>query len=240
VTNEIDTESGKYCLILIDAGKKYLGGLLSKKPDPDHEPSTAEQKIYDLISGVSEITSTLENVDMAAKLIAMTPPRSKSLNKAAYFSFLIGAYLQEIYILDQRMHTYAKTIARFYVGKGHESVTKDIMKSWVAALQPLIATRGEHVHIQRYSDPYVRILDSEHLIRSAKIDTTFDFDGHYADARYAWSRTTKANRKVITILIEEYFRMLQKIVAPDGAFEFPERFKDRKGRSVAPDTLDRR
>jgi len=127
------------------------------------------QKIF---YGFTEISGAMESLKLAHTLISLAPPRSKRIKQDEYLKYHINAYLQEVYILKERLNIYATKLKRVYskTNRGNLVPAKinplfEIIKK---AFESIVNTRGMHVHSYRYSDKDLDRLSSLFLISQFK------------------------------------------------------------------------
>ena len=171
-----------------------------------------------LLAGFREIEATLNALSLIEALIGVAPPRSKHVNRSEYLTFLVGAYLQEVYILDQRLDTYAKRVGRAY--KGRLDATT-VMTPIRHTLNTILRRRGAHVHESRYEDRQLGFLQGvayvQHLIEGLESLAAH----HYKRIQTEWHEQIKANNQTTLGLLEDYFGALLIAVSKDGNLILP-------------------
>ena len=186
-----------------------------------HRPEDDSFRI--LFHGFKEISETLEAIQISKTLMAVSPPRSKRVNKGEYIKYIVGAYLQEIYILKERLEAYAKKISRLYQPMASSDAKSDIRsleKEIEKFFKSITTTRGHHVHRGRYSDEDLDYISTVHLLHrfqenfSEQIDMELNFDvrTEYKAIQQRWVLKVKANDFVIHKFLDLYFDRLFPIV----------------------------
>lgn len=166
--------------------------------------------------GFTEISNTLDALDLIETLIGLSVPRSKRIKKEEYLKFLIGTYLQEVYILEQRLTSYVKKLGRVYQVPGG-------FKNLAAVIQDVFCgitrTRGSHVHSQRYSNQKLDMLTYLSLISTFKPDIKDDLHFEYKLVRHEWRKTVKENNAATRTLMDFYCdRLFEHISKNDQIF----------------------
>jgi hypothetical protein len=79
----------------------------------DFEPE-GYADFFTIFNGFTDICETIETIDMLLILVEQDPPRSKRISIALYFKHIIASYLSEVYILKERLNSYATKTSRMY------------------------------------------------------------------------------------------------------------------------------
>ncbi len=171
-----------------------------------------------LLDGFREIESTLKTLSLIETMVRVAAPRSRSISKFEYLKFLIGAHLQELYILEQRLTTYAKKVSRAYKTRIDEA---PLVQSVLDTFDNLIKTRGEHVHVRRLEDKRIDLLRGaafvEHLVEGIRIDTA----RKYKTIQAEWHASIKRNNVIAREFLEGYFECLLVGITQDGFLILP-------------------
>jgi len=178
-----------------------------------------------VFTGLTEISSSIEALTLTENLLALTPPRSKRIKKDEYLKFLVAAYLQEVYILRERLVKYAKKIARLYakhLGRDPAAALfEPLLASVDATLQGVTTTRGSHVHSQRFTDQDLDLVAMLSLVESINPSPEYDLRLYYSLASGKWHQTVKKNNAETLKLLDIYFDWLYPVVTKDGKAYFP-------------------
>ncbi|HZW25585.1 MAG TPA: hypothetical protein VFF26_08890 [Gallionella sp.] len=176
--------------------------------------------------GYIEISNTLEALKLCETLIGVAPPRSKAVKHDEYFKFLVGAYLQEMYILEQRLSTYATRMSRLY----KKPQIMQIIDQFVSkALEGIVNTRGAHVHAQRYSDNELDTLSTLTLISQFDVSYTEHLKEQYWWVQLEWGKKVKTNNSATREIVDHYFDVLYPLMTKDDRVVLP-----RAGKSSDP------
>ena len=186
------------------------------KPENPGDISSYSENEYEMIDTLfrrfTEITETVDRLELCLKFIKSPMPRRKGLKADEYLMYHITFHLQEIYILNERFDAYAKSVFRLRkkrVGKdGIDSSQLDCLLDRIrSALSDVVATRGSHVHSRSYTDDQMRDLSMYSFFLHNKVgnpewqDIARDL---YRIARTTWVQRIQLNRDTVGQLLDEY------------------------------------
>jgi len=158
-----------------------------------------------LLDGFREIESTLKTLSLIEAMLKVAPPRSRSISKFEYLKFVIGAHLQELYILDQRLTTYAKKVSRAYKTRIDEA---PLAQSVLDTFDSLIKTRGEHVHVRRFEDKRIDLLLGatfvEHLVEGIRINTAQKYKTIQAEWHTSIKKIIQSHESFLRTILNAY------------------------------------
>jgi hypothetical protein len=103
----------KLLIAMADFAADYLRPLREAEKRGEKLVRPTDSAFENVFFGFMEISDTLDVLALTETLFRLAPP-AKRIKKSQYLQFLIGAYLQEVYILEQRLKAYAKKTARLY------------------------------------------------------------------------------------------------------------------------------
>jgi hypothetical protein len=184
-----------------------------------------QAQFQDTFYGFTGIKEAVENLELCLTFISGRMPRRKGVNPERFLKYHIGCYLQEIYILSERMERYSRLIykRRKKCNPGEVTTNRhDALVRWMrAAFQGVIATRGSHVHVTPFDDESLRLLGTLSLL-------AFDF-GHkeyatpardaYQEARYVWKKKVTDNKKSIEDVLDHFFdRIYDEVISSKQEF----------------------
>lgn len=179
-----------------------------------------------VFTGLTEISSSVDTLLLIETLLALSPPRSRRIQEEDYLKFLVGAYLQEVYILKQRLNAYATKISRLYtrhLGKVPIILSLDsIVASIDLTLQGVTDARGKHVHAQRFSDDDLDMVAALSLMNRHNPSNEINIRLHYSMVSSKWHKTVKKNNGETIKLLDIYFDWLYPVVSKDGEVYLPE------------------
>lgn len=176
--------------------------------------------------GFMEIENTFNALELTEILVSIAPPRSKRINKDEYIKYLVNTYLQEIYILKERLNAYAKKLKRLYNRFGRQALVSKyidpiIFRSVDATLGGIIKTRGEHVHLNRYSDDKLDKISQ--LALMSKYDQSLKplYKSSYKAIQVLWTSRIKTNNKETLRLLDQYFDNIAQVIKENGVVYIP-------------------
>ncbi len=205
----------------------FLNKLLDlpgpKAPNPKDTPES--KFVSPLLWGNIEIQATYFTICKVRQFFSRSPRGLVNL-KSDYLGFVVHAYLNEIYILEQRMCTYLKTLPRA-AAKGSEvrdrldKVKPELLKAVNHVFNNVRGTRGAHVHQQRFSDDGIdrlRIVElMNHFPRHFPPLESF-YRSELRRVRKSWDVRFAANEIAIKTLMDHYYDViLTAIFKPDGS-----------------------
>ena len=182
-----------------------------------------------LILGFHEIEHALERLELLESLFSAPPPISDRIPNNTYLNFLIGAHLQEIYILEQRLSTYAKKVSRAY----KRNFNGDELSSSVRnQLEQVIKIRGEHVHSARFTDRRLDLIAGISMMGDFAIQLGINAEAKYAEVQSEWQQRILKINSEVSKLLSNYFTIMLTAITTDQQIVLP-----RIGRNTAPLTI---
>lgn len=188
------------------------------------EPSK-HKSFNTIFYGFTEISNTFEALKLSEVLVSVSPPRSNRINNDEYIKYLINTYLQDAYILKERLNTYATKLKRMHerFARGglvlaHIDPLFEFVKS---SLDGLVNIRGNHVHANRYSDDELDYVAQMALISKYNPEYEPHYKFSYKRAQRTWSSRIKSNNEATEKLLDHYFDNLIKVVKVDGSVFTP-------------------
>ena len=215
----------KYQSAMAEFAAAYTKPAWDAKKRGERHARPTDSAFSSVFYGFTEISNTLDALALTETLIGLAAPRSKRVRKDEYLKFLIGAYLQEVYILEQRLTAYTKRISRLYRITGNISSLLGIIQNTFGGITH---TRGSHVHSQRFSDQKLDLLSGLALISTVKDEFTFDMHFEYTLVQREWRRTVRENNAATRTFMDYYCDQLYPHVSRAGQIFLP-----RTGRGPA-------
>jgi len=193
-----------------------------------------------LFFGFNEIYISFERLKDLEVYISRFPNTKTLISKISYLRFLIENYLNETYLLKERLNIYLKKIEKSYIeDKRYVSIRKtcdQLINIVEGYLKNITTVRGSHTHIVRYSDRDFKRLESlflyeeylkEYLYELQKYlpDYTIpNFNTEYRKLRGKWKKIFEDRNKQIKIMLNYCFEKILKIVfINDGEISYPEK-----------------
>jgi hypothetical protein len=185
---------------------------VAKRP----EPSTSERYWLNWFEEFIEIDSSMNRLDQALVYLSHYPGsptfRFHGLSEASWLRYHIEAYLQETYILFERLSRFLRKVEKVAIDsrdKAGVASAKNLKTGLEASLKGVIATRGRHVHEYRFQDDELKDLDTLVLLTKAgKMRSLRGFRrAHYVTALVKWRKQLRTNnketQKLCVALLEE-------------------------------------
>jgi hypothetical protein len=223
------TGLARYERLIADFASGYNTPDFKVRRMGEFKSSPTDQAFNAVFYGYTEISNTLDALKMSEVLIGLTPPRSKQIKRDEYIQFLIGAYLQEIYILQQRLSAYATKMTRLFRKPSMLSLIDALVDQ---TLGDIIKTRGSHVHSIRYTDEKLNFLSALAFIERNKgdaiLELDIDVDREYKAVQREWKERVRQNNKVTSVIIDAFFDALFHVVSKDGTIVLPRTGKTSK------------
>ncbi|MDP9315940.1 MAG: hypothetical protein M3R24_34645 [Chloroflexota bacterium] len=192
------------------------------------QPSSDEKFYGMLLSGFSEIASSYESLQDIEIYVTRFPFSNSRVSKARYLRFVVEAYLHEVYILQQRLSSYLKTVQRQYRKHKNSEKIKDITEGLgnlvTKPLEGITRVRGTHVHQSRYTNRKLDKLKAIELVLSIEVDNLLMsfYEIEYRKTRKEWKTTIKVANENIRDLLDNYFDVLYSVVFTEqGDLQYP-------------------
>ncbi|MCS3807746.1 hypothetical protein [Xanthomonas sp. 4461] len=184
------------------------------KPENASDPAAYPANELELIDKVfrrfTEITDAVDRLDLSLSFINGNLPRRKGLKLYDYLMYHLTFYIQEVYILNERMDLYAKTILRLKKKYGlpfDEAKCKQLIEEVRLPLSGIVLTRGKHVHDRAMDDEGLRELAMFSFLAvhaSDKPEWAKKAKSLYRDSKAVWVEQLTANRAAISVLLDKY------------------------------------
>jgi len=197
---------------------EYMAPILKPHVKGEHITRPTDHVAEELLYGFGEITEAIDNLEMIKELTRLAPPRSKRIRPDAYLKLQISSYLQEIYILDQRLRSHAAKMCRYYRSNPTKVACDELVQ---AAFQGILQTRGSHVHVSRYWDKEINYLQMVHLASQFELSLRADAAFEYKFVRLRWSTKMKENHKALIALLDQYFSLMHEMITKNGQIFLP-------------------
>lgn len=199
--------------LMADFAQENLDPFLSHLKEGNVISQPPDKNFTAVFYGFTDISATLDALKLTETLIGLSPPRSSKVNKDDYLKFLVGAYLQEVYILEQRLTAYGKKMSRLYKSNGLPEKVKKVVYE---PLEKIITIRGSHVHQERYTDDDLNTVSTYVLFSRFKEAYVEDVHFEYAQARRKWKRQIEENNRATASIVDQYFDLLFEHMCQQG------------------------
>lgn len=223
-----------------------LGGLLGHH-DENQPPKIRElnpnekfiEQLFFKFSGVFESVESLRNVPV---YISRFPYSRSGVDKTAYLRYHIENYLNELYILQNRMKILLTYVSRRYK-KDHRGdqikiISEKIQEDFVYALSNIVSTRGAHVHERRYDDYDLSRLTLFNILSSESDYYAIEYEKIYRQVRRLKRLWIETTNKSIEQLLDTCFGKLKILLFDNhGHLEVPNKLPNE---SLAADARSSR
>jgi len=183
-----------------------------------------------LFHGFSEIVGSFNNLLDIETYIGRFPYGNTRITKVRHLGYHIGNFLNEVYILKERLLAYLTRIGRLYKGdSSHSDILRKIHPLFRLVkknLDNILKVRGRHVHRLRYSD---RALDKLSTLEVLSINIgrqqyTSSYEYQYKHIRKEWKNKVASINEEIKKILDQYFEQLFTVVCDaDFNLVYPER-----------------
>lgn len=176
-----------------------------------------EQLFRLLWHGYNEIHESVVLLRDCPTLVRHYPRGSGRIPRSRVIRYHVGNYLNEMYILRERLSSYYKVVTRRYRGRISpvaKKVGDALLQSIFDALGDIGSTRGAHVHQSRYDDDRLdRLRALELVMNSSNADFVVGYYSHAVkDALAFWTQAIRRNNEQVEWALEAYFAFLRRIV----------------------------
>ena len=213
---------------------KILGNVIFDRDGPralvNVKFNREDKLIVKLFRPFSEIDSSYESIQHISIYVGVFPFQKKGISRYSYLRYNIENYLNELYILEQRLLAYLKIIERIYkkskIKSQVNSTTKQLRIIVTKSFDGYVRARGSHIHCNRYSDKDIDRLSMFDTLSKSQ-DKQFVRNLEllhkiaYKDIRKKWKKRILDDIKSIHKLNEMYFGSIHKIIVKNGVLINP-------------------
>lgn len=191
-----------------------------------------DQLLRPVFYGFMEISRTVEMLKDVEIYIRRSPFAKSGIPRGRRLLFVIHAYLNELYILRERLVAYATTLERLY-RKGPRAMAvsdaakkaRELAREGFASISSI---RGSHVHERRFTDDKLEhFLTTELIMTHSESPELGPKDRRYMEWEYKqvkgeWTKGAKAVNRVVGHLLDAYAALLYSCLFDmDGRFIDP-------------------
>ena len=182
-----------------------------------------------LFAGFNEIYSSYYSLlDIEVYLRRFPYPNTK-ISKTRYLAYHMENYLNEVYILKERLSSYCTVVGRLYRNdqtvKDLKGAVRDLSGIVQKSLKGITNTRDIHVHSSRFTDEDLDRLSSIELINRGPneippLKTVYKVA--FRNTRKKYGVAIKRNNEEIRKILDAYFEVLYAVVANrKGGVRYP-------------------
>jgi hypothetical protein len=175
------------------------------------------------LAGFREIHNSYYSLLDIEVYIGRFPYGKTSVSKTRYLAYHMENYLNEVYILKERLNFYCTTVGRMYRNDQTLKNVKETMKTLSDCVQKVLKgttdARGTHVHKNRFTDEDLDRLSSLELANHGPNDIPIlkiMYESHYKKTRKKYSLAIKQSNKEIKDLLDGCFEVLYGVVADEN------------------------
>jgi hypothetical protein len=185
-----------------------------------------------IFKGFKEITASFTQLRDIEIYIRRFPYRNTSISRSRHLEYHIGNYLQEIYILRNRLINYLTRIRRAFRKSPQASDANKICGTLNTLVETtfksITLSRGDHVHRRRYFDDDLDRVQTWELFAAHPKDDNearmlrFMDDRNYKELRGEWVKRIKTNNENTEKMFDVFFGTLYPLLFKnDGNLHFP-------------------
>lgn len=219
----------KFEKLMADFAPSFIGPLAEEKLKDENFFSTQTGMEFIIFNGYSEISDSLKTLQLIEKFIKINPPKEDGINHSNYLTYHVHNYLQEMYILKERLTTYSTKIQRSYSkvidNKILKSTIESLMKIILDALNGITGTHGarnKHVHGEKFKDEELNWLSSTTFLSGFHDEFRIKSEHAYIKAKSKWSTTVESNNQELNKLIDIFFNTIYAVISVDDKIVLPE------------------
>jgi hypothetical protein len=180
-----------------------------------------------------EILNSVEAIENISVFVKSFPYKKQNISRVHYLKYHIENYLNELYILKNRLITYLKIIERAYKKSDHYSHIEKTLKPFYNfisnSFEGFIETKGIHVHMNRFFDDDISRLSSLELLSRGDSKPEIFIKNHYIftyrQIRKKWMKKIKDDMYTINNLLNQYFKELILAICEEDKIIDPSQIK---------------
>jgi uncharacterized membrane-anchored protein YjiN (DUF445 family) len=194
----------------------FIMPIIQKVHD-NEDLENRENKLRNLFLDFSEIKNTLETLIDYEVYIRRFPYSKTRIVRTRHFKNTVANYLNEIYILKNRLISYLTKIERSIKdtkarGKVHKAFVP-YYEFISETFKSIVHVRGEHVHDKRYDTKELNLISMiEYMCTEHDPDVGFHYNDllneRYNEVKKEWTKYIETNNSLIVKLIDSYCDVL--------------------------------
>ena len=174
-----------------------------------------------LFAGFTEIHNSYYSLLDIEVYLRRFPYHNTGVSRTRYLAYHMENYLNEVYILKERLISYCTIVGRLY---RNDQTLKDLLKTAMKDLSGIVQkslkgitdVRRTHVHGTRFTDENLDRLSTYEMISHGpnKIPPLkILYNSTYRNTRKEYSVTIKRNNEQIRKILDTYFEVLYAVVS---------------------------
>jgi len=187
-----------------------------------------------MFGAFNELQKSFETLEDIAFYVARFPYRNTRVTPERHLQFCVEAYLNEVYLLQERLLAFVKLVERQYKKDKDEAFARiqfqSLADSIRQSLKGVVGARATHVHEVRFTDPDIDRLSMIALLsrnRDGKSDELrrVYFRLEYDDAKGKWRDKLSQNNKTIRSMLDMVYDNLYGLIfeTTTGELRIPKR-----------------
>lgn len=221
----------KFEKLMANFAPTFIKPIAKQKLENADFVSTQTGIEFIIFNGFTEISNSLDTLKLIEKFIKINPPVTDGINCSNYLTYHVHNYLQEMFILKERLKAYSAKIQRKYSKAKDERALKKtietLMKIITEALNSITGhdgARNLHVHSEKFKDNELNWLSSSTFCENFHDEFKIESKIAYETARSKWMKTVENNNKDLNKLIDIYFNTIYTIISVDDKVLLPEEY----------------
>jgi hypothetical protein len=206
----------------------FMNDLLDLPGPRSLEPVTAADSKFAavLANGYFEIQTTYFTVANVPEYFRRSPQRLPNA-RADYLAFVVHAYLNEVYVLEERMCAFLKALPRAAsknseMRKQLEAIEPCLLKLVRESFKNIRSSRATHVHQQRFVDDGIHRLSTLEMLSPHFPPLEGFYLSELRRVRKTWGERFAANDIAIKDCLDHYYAEILTIVSTkDGGLRSP-------------------
>ena len=234
----------KFEKLMADFVPSFVGPLAEEKLKDESFFSTQTGMEFIILIGFSEISDSLKTLQLIEKFIKINPPKEIGINYSNYLTYHVHNYLQEMYILKERLTTYSTKIQRSYSkvidNKILKSTIESLMKIILDALNGITGSHGvrnKHVHAKKFKDEELNWLSSTTFLADFHDEFKIESEHAYVKAKTKWSKTVENNNQELNKLIDIFFNTIYTVISIDDKIVLPDDYIKASNKTLERNSL---
>ena len=221
----------KFEKLMADYAPSFIGPLVKKKLNDESFFSTQEGMEFIIFNGFSEISDSINTLKLIETFIKTNPPKENGINYSNYLTYHVHNYLQEMYILKERLTTYSKKIKRSYSKVIQDKMIKDMVESLMKIILDALngvtglhGARNKHVHAKKFKDEELNWLSSSIFLADFNYKFRIESEHAYLKAKAKWSTRIETNNRELDQLIDMFFNTMYGIISVNEKVVLPDEY----------------
>lgn len=219
----------KFEKLMADFAPTFLEPVVQKKLK-NYDFYIEQTEIEFLIfKGFSEISTSFDSLKLIENFISINPPKNDNINYSNYLIYHVHNYLQEMYIMKDRLDRYIEFINENYkqkIGENEINEIKENLKKIIKSAFDNITkyqtgARSRHVHDERYMDEELKWLSSTTLLANFHDEFKIESEQAYSIAKDKWFDSINNNNQELEKILDMYFNAIYIIITLDNKVILP-------------------